>query len=158
MKTLNSLIVMILFLSSMSFAQKVTPDKVPAVVKQAFMKEYPKTTETGWRKYDKNYQVMFNLNGVKHAAKFDKNGQWIDKEERIDLANLPKEIKESIAKNFTGYKAYEAEKVETPNKGVLYNVGLEKEKAFLEVHLSIKGEVLDKVAKDTKIQWGEDND
>jgi hypothetical protein len=158
MKALNSLIVMILLLSSISFAQKVTPDKVPAVVKQAFMKEYPKTIETGWRMYDKNYQVMFNLNGVKHAAKFDRNGQWIDKEERIDLANLPKEVTAAIAKNFSGYKAYEAEKVETPNKGVLYNVGLEKEKAFLEVHFSIKGEVLDKVAKDTKIQWGEDND
>jgi uncharacterized protein YxeA len=158
MKTLISLIVMILILSSVSFAQKVTPDKVPAVVKQAFSKEYPKAIETSWRMYDNNYQALFNLNGVKHAAKFDKNGQWIDKEERIDLSNLPKEVTASIAKNFAGYKAYEAEKVETPNKGLLYNVGLEKEKAFLEVHFSIKGEVLDKVAKDTKIQWGEDND
>jgi hypothetical protein len=158
MKALSSLIVMILILSSLSFAQKVTPDKVPAIVKQAFTKEYPKTIETGWRMYDNNYQAMFNINGVKHAAKFDKSGQWIDKEERIDLTNLPKEVTASIAKNFAGYKTYEAEKVETPNKGMLYNVGLEKEKTFLEVHFSIKGEVLDKVAKDTKIQWGEDND
>jgi hypothetical protein len=158
MKTVNSLIVMLLFLATFSFAQKVTPDKVPAVVKQAFIKEYPKTIVTDWRMYDKNYQAMFTLNGVKHAAKFDKTGQWIDKEERIELANLPKGVTESIAKNFTGYKAYEAEKAETPAKGVLYNVGLEKEKAFLEVHLSATGEVLDKVVKATKTQWGEDND
>ncbi|MGA3014127.1 MAG: PepSY-like domain-containing protein, partial [Bacteroidales bacterium] len=105
MKTLISLIVMILILSSVSFAQKVTPDKVPAVVKQAFSKEYPKAIETSWRMYDNNYQALFNLNGVKHAAKFDKNGQWIDKEERIDLSNLPKEVTASIAKNFAGYKA-----------------------------------------------------
>jgi len=158
MKKLISLIVMILFLSSFSFAQKVTPDKIPANVKQAFMKEFPKAMETGWRLDNGTYQALFNLNGVKHAAKFDKNGQWIDKEERINVADLPKEVTASIAKNFAGYKPYEAEKVDTPNKGMLYNVGLEKEKAFLEVHLSASGEVLDKVVKATKSEWGKDND
>jgi hypothetical protein len=101
---------------------------------------------------------MFNVGGTKHAAKFDKNGQWIDKEERINLANLPKEISASIAKNFAGFKAYEAEKVETPGKGILYNVGLEKEKEFLEVHFSLKGDILDKVSKTSKSEWGKDND
>ncbi len=158
MKTLNSLIVMLLFFSTLNFAQKVMPDKVPAPVKQTFMKEFPKAIETGWRVDNGTYQALFNLNGVRHAAKFDKNGQWIDKEVRIDLADLPKEVTASIAKNFAGYKSYEAEKVETPNKGTLYNVGLEKGKKFLEVHLSFKGEVLDKVTKATKNEWGKDND
>jgi hypothetical protein len=158
MKTISSLIMMTFFLSSICFAQKVMPDKVPANVKHAFVKEYPKAMETGWRMDKDTYQVMFNLNGIKHAAKFDKNGKWIDKEERINLANLPKEVTASIAKNFAGFKTYEAEKVETPDKGILYNVGLEKDKEFLEVHISLKGDVLDKMSKTSKSEWGKDND
>jgi hypothetical protein len=157
MKKLISLIV-ILSLPLISFAQKVTPDKVPATVKQNFMKEFPKAVEAGWRMDNENFQVLFTSNGVKHSAKFNKNGQWIDKEERIELANLPKEVTASISKNFAGYKAYEAEKVETPSKGILYNVGLEKGKEFLEVHFSLKGDILDKVAKSKKSEWGKDND
>ena len=150
MKTLISVILMIIFLSTTSFAQKMMPDKVPANVKQAFMKEYPKAMESGWRMAKDDYQVMFSLNGNKHAAKFDKNGQWVDKEERIALKDLPMEITSAISKNFTGFKAYEAEKVETPVKGMLYNVGLEKEKEFLEVHFSLKGDILDKMSEEDK--------
>lgn len=140
------------------FAQKVTPDKVPANVKQSFTKVYSKAMEPSWRLVNDNYQVLFTSEGVKYAAKFDKNGQWVDKEERINLKDLPKEVTASIAKNFAGFKAYEAEKVQTPSKGILYNVGLEKGKEFLEVHISLKGEVLDKVSKEKKGEWGKDND
>jgi hypothetical protein len=157
MKTLISLIMMICLIAA-GYGQKITPDKVPANVKKAFTKEYPKAMEPGWRLANDTYQVMFTLNGIKHAAKFDKTGQWVDKEERINLKDLPKEVTASISSNFAGFKAYEAEKVETPAKGMLYNVGLEKEKEFLEVHFSIKGEVLDKMSKKTKSEWGKDND
>lgn len=158
MKSLISLVMAIFMLSTFTFGQKLMPDKVPANVKQAFMKENPKAMESAWRMANDNYQVMFTLNGVKHAAKFDKNGQWVDKEERINLANLPKEITASIAKNFAGFKVYEAEKVETPSKGVLYNVGLEKGTEFKEVHFSTAGDILDQMAKKTKSEWGKDND
>jgi len=131
MKTVNSLIVTLVMLSSICFSQKLMTDKIPANINQAFAKEFPKAMEPNWRMDKDTYQVMFMLSGTKHAAKFDKTGQWIDKEERINLSNLPKELTESIAKNFSGYKAYEAEKVETPAKGVLYNVGLEKEQSIL---------------------------
>ena len=158
MKTKISLMLMILFLSSISFAQKIMTDKVPANLKQAFTKEFPKAMEPTWRMDNDTYQVMFNLNGGKQAAKFNKDGNLIDKEQRIALTNLPKEVTASIAKNFVGFKAYEAEKVEIPKKGILYNVGLEKEKEFLEVHFSLKGEILDKVSKKIKTEWGKDND
>jgi hypothetical protein len=158
MKTIISFIVFFTFLQGFSFAQKIAPDKVPASVKQAFMKEYPKANESGWKMDNNNYQVMFTLNGVKRAAKFDKNGVWIDKEEKINLMDLPKEVTASIAKNFAGYRLYEAEKAEANGKGILYNVGLEKEKEFLEVHLSPAGDVLDKMIKAKKSEWGKDND
>jgi hypothetical protein len=158
MKTLISLLVIFSFLSSITFAQKVTPDKVPGNVKQAFLKEFPKAINPVWKMDNDNFQAIFTLNKVKHAAKFDKNGQWIDKEERINLANLSKEVTVSIAKNFAGYKIYEAEKAEINGKGMLYNVGLEKGEEFMEVHLSLKGDVMDKVAKTTKSEWGKDND
>ena len=158
MKKMISLTMWLVFLCIFSFGQKIMPDKVPGKVKEAFMKEYPKAMESSWRMDNSNYQVIFTLMGTKHAIKYDKTGQWIDKEERIELSNLPKEITASITKNFAGYKAYEAEKVETPMKGTLYNVGIEKEKEFLEAHFSVTGDVLDKVVKKMKTEWGKDND
>jgi hypothetical protein len=158
MKTLISSMLIFFLLTSVSIAQKVLPDKVPAPVKQAFMKEFPKAMEPAWRMDNGTYQVMFTLSDIKHAAKYDKTGQWIDKEVRINLADLPKEVTASIAKNFAGFKAYEAEQIDTPLKGQLFNVGLEKEKEFLEVHFSLKGDVLDKVTKTKKGEWGKDND
>ena len=152
------MIMSIIFMSTIGLAQKITPDKVPANVKQALMKEYPKAGEAAWRMDDNNYQAMFTMNGNKYAAKFDKNGIWIDKEERIVITDVPKDIRASIAKNFAGFTVYEAEKVEANGKGILYNVGLEKEKEFLEVHLSPAGDVLDKVTKTKKTEWGKDND
>jgi hypothetical protein len=153
-----SLIIAIFFLALPGIAQKITPDKVPASVKQAFAKDYPKAMEAGWSVTNDIYQAIFTLNEVRHASKFDKNGQWVDKEERINVSDLPKEVTASITKNFRGFKAYEAEKVETPAKGLLYNVGLEKEKEFWEVHVSPKGDLLDKVKKEKKSEWGKDND
>jgi hypothetical protein len=151
------MVAMIFLLPSVIFAQKITPDKVPAPVKQSFMKEFPKTTEESWKMDNGIYQVFFMMNGEKHAAKFNTDGQWVDKEKRIKLTDLPKEVTVAMEKNFAGFKAYEAEQAETP-RGIFYNVGLEKEKEYLEVHFTPKGDVLSKLKKDTKSEWGKDND
>jgi hypothetical protein len=158
MKTIKSLIIMTIFLVSINYAQKIMPDKVPASVKQTYMKTFPKATESAWRMDNDNYQVMFGMNGVKHAAKFDKNGVWVDKEEKMNIMDLPREVTSSIAKNFPGFKVYEAEKAEANGKGMLYNVGLEKGKEFMEVHLSPAGDVLGKMAKTKQTEWGKDSD
>jgi hypothetical protein len=155
---MKTIIAFIFFISILSFSQKITADKVPAPVRQAFMKEFPKAMEPAWRADNDTYQVMFTLNGNRNAAKFDKEGAWIDKEQRIGLGDLPKEVTASIAKNFPGFKAYEAEKVEARTKGLMYNVGLEKEKEYKETHFSQNGEVLDQISKTTKSEWGKDND
>ena len=158
MKTMISIIVTLVLLTFVSLGQKVNPNKVPDGVKTAFLNEYPKAMQANWRMQKADFQVLFTLDRVQHAAKYDKNGQWIDKETRISVTELPNEVQETIAKKFKGYKAYEGEKIETPAKGMLYNVGLAKEKKFLEVHFSANGDVLDKVTKKMKSEWGKDND
>ena len=139
-------------------AQHLEMDRVPDAVKAALMKEFPKAMNQMWMLEGSTFQAMFSIGETKHAMKFDDKGNWIDKETRISKTALPKEITHAITKNFSGYTIYEAEKVETPSRGMLYNVGIEKGKELLEVHLSLKGEVLDKVAKAKKTDWGKDND
>jgi hypothetical protein len=145
-------------LISGGFAQHIETDKVPDAPKAALKKEFPKAIDQMWNLTGSTYQVIFSVEKTRHAMKFDEKGNWIDKETRISKTALPKEITHSIAKNFAGYMIYEAEKVETPTKGKLYNVGLEKGKELLEVHLSMKGDVMDKVSKEKKTDWGKDND
>ena len=50
------------------------------------------------------------------------------------------------------------EKVDTPDKGVMYNVGIEKGKELFEVHLQADGIILEKISKEKKTDWGKDND
>jgi len=140
------------------FAQYLEIDRVPDAVKTSLMNEFPKAMTQMWTLEGSIYQVMFSIGDTKHAMKFEDTGQWVDKETRISKTALPKEITSAIAKNFAGYTIYEAEKVEIPAKGMLYNVGIEKGKELLEVHLSLKGVVLDKVSKQNKTDWGKDND
>jgi len=145
-------------LISGGFAQHLEIDRVPDAVKASLMNEFPKAMNQLWTLEGSTYQAMFSVGETKHAMKFDDTGKWIDKETRISKTALPKEIISAITKNFAGYTIYEAEKVETPAKGMLYNVGIEKGKEILEVHLSIKGVILDKVSKQNKTDWGKNND
>ena len=62
----------------------------------------------------------------------------------IKESDLPKEVSASVAKNFPGYKISEVAKVETPEKGLCYEIDVNNGKEAYEVQISPKGDILNK--------------
>ena len=144
MKKIVVLLSAILLISLMGYTQKITPDKVPAPVKAAFTRKFPAATDVKYEMEKKDYEINFKDKGVEMSANFDATGKWLETETEIKESDLPKEVSASAAKNFAGYKISEVAKTETPDKGLIYEMDLKKDKAGFEVQFSPKGDILKK--------------
>ena len=145
MKKIILLLSVCLLISLMGVTQKVTPDKVPAPVKQAFAKKFPAATDVKYEMEKKDYEINFKDKGVEMSANFDATGKWLETETEIKQSDMPKEVSASIAKNFAGFKISEVAKTETPDKGLIYEMDLKKDKeGRFEVQFSPKGDILKK--------------
>jgi len=133
-----------MLISLMGYSQKITPDKVPAPVKEAFANKFPTATDVKYEMEKKDYEINFKDKGVEMSANFDATGKWLETETEIKQSDLPKEVSSSVAKNFAGFKISELAKVETPDKGLLYEMDLKKDKEGFEVQFSPKGDILKK--------------
>ncbi|MEW5677000.1 PepSY-like domain-containing protein [Flavobacterium enshiense] len=134
-----------------AFAQKISEDKVPAEVLSSFKLKFPSSTAKEWEiEDDSEYEADFDWKGKKYSAKFDKSGEWLETETEIKAVELPKSVSGTIANEFTGFKIDEAEKAETANHGIVYEVKLKKDNEVLEVKLSADGKVLEKKTKENE--------
>ncbi len=144
MKKIIVLLSACLLISLMGYTQKITPDKVPAKVKQAFAKKFPAVTDVKYEMDKKDYEINFKDKGIEMSANFDATGKWLETETEIKETDLPKAVSASIAKNFTGFKISEVAKTENRDKGIIYEMDLKKDKEGYEVQFSIKGDILKK--------------
>ena len=144
MKKIIVLLSACLLISLMGFTQKLTADKVPAPVKEAFVKKFPAATDVKYEMEKKDYEINFKDKGVEMSANFDATGKWLETENEIKQSDLPKEVSASVTKNFTGYKISEVAKVESPDKGLCYEMDLKNDKEGFEVQFSPKGDILKK--------------
>ncbi len=138
----------LLFISSISFAQKVSADNVPDVVKNAFKKKFPTAQKVKWElDYDK-YEVEFKIKKQEISAEFDKEGNWLETEIPIKPSAINTEVKEFVSKNFDGYAINEAEKIETLTKGVLYELEIKKGELIYLIVVSEKGQLISRTEVD----------
>ena len=85
---------------------------VPPNVRESFAAKFPGAAKVEWKlKKDKNYEAEFKLKDVVIAAIFDPKGKWVETETTIEEAELTKEVRAAIAKDFKGYKIIETQKV-----------------------------------------------
>lgn len=126
-----------------AFAQKIADDIVPATVTKAFSAKFPKATAVSWEKETATeYEANFKTGKAETSAKFDKDGKWLETETEIEVAGLPAGITKTLAANYTGYKVKEAEKAETFDKGLLYELEITKGAETLEIRLLADGKVV----------------
>ncbi|MEI7526131.1 MAG: PepSY-like domain-containing protein [Mariniphaga sp.] len=144
MKKIVVLLSACLLISLLGYTQKIAPDKVPAPVRQAFAKKFPAATEVKYEMEQKDYEINFKDKGVEMSANFDATGKWLETETEIKQSDLPKEVSASVDKNFAGFKISEVAKTETPDKGLIYEMDLKKDKEGFEVQFSPKGDILKK--------------
>lgn len=116
------MILAIVMITSCSFAS--TP---PKVVSDAFMKKFPAATKVSWGKEGpKEWEAEFTLNGEKISANFGQDGTWLETEQEIKAANLPKAVSASVKMKYSDWKIAEADKTETAKHGTIYEVDLKK--------------------------------
>lgn len=132
-----------LFACTASEAQEVEMDKVPQAVKAAFVARFPKAEAAKWEMEDgKDFEAEFKEAGTERSATFDATGKWLETESEIKASTLPAGVTKAIATKYADRKVKEVERVETPDRGTLYEVELAKEKDVLEVQFNADGKVL----------------
>jgi hypothetical protein len=144
MKKVIILLSAYLLMSLGSFSQKITPNKVPAPVKQSFTKMFPAAIGVKYEMEKEDYEINFTNKGVEMSANFDATGNWLETETGIKPTDIPNEVKASVIKNFEGYRISEVAKVEKPDNGIIYEMDLKKDKEGYEVQFSTKGDIVKK--------------
>lgn len=105
---------------SLGFGQKIKSANVPAVVKNAFEKQYPTVKEATWDKEKNQYEASFDLDKVDHSVLMDESGKIIETEIEIELNQLPKGVVDYVKKNYKGASVKEAAKITDANGTVTY--------------------------------------
>jgi putative PepSY-like beta-lactamase-inhibitor len=135
-------------LSTTAFAQKVSESKVPTAVLTNFKTKFPSAMKATWEMENMSlYEADFMMDGKKSSAKFEKSGKWKETETEIKIAELPKAVSQTIAKEFAGFKIEEAEKAETSKNGIVYEVKVKKGKETYDVMVASSGKTLEKVTE-----------
>jgi len=138
------ILLLAVFAGSFAEAQKLTDRDIPAPAKQTFAQKFPNATNVKWEKEDDAIEAEFKIGKSKYSASFDQAGKWLETESEIKKSELPEAVLSAITKEFSGYKIEEAERLETPDLGILYEVKLEKKEISYEVQFNEAGKVLKK--------------
>lgn len=147
MKSLLLLLSTILFNTTL-LAQKISESKVPTAVLISFKDKFHDATKATWKiENNSGYEVEFLTDKTKQSAKFAKSGKWLKTKNEIKAEELPKEVSQTIAKEFAGYKIEKTEKAETASSGIVYEVKLKKGNEIYEVILAASGKTLKKSNK-----------
>ena len=133
-------------LHNQTFAQKEGYEmepKIPASVLKAFQAKFPAAKKTDWSMEGKTeYEAKFSVNGQQMSANFLANGEWKETEWRISRNKLPQSVLNTLKSQFKNYDFDKAEVSDTPEKGKVYEVKLEKEKSAIEIVINENGKVL----------------
>jgi hypothetical protein len=142
---------MVLFLCAISYAavmaQKITTDKVPALVYRSFKTKFPASNQESWAKEsDTVYVVDFYNDRKRQTGSFGAGGTWLQTETEINFNQLPRVVNASFNKQFGGFTIQETTEVETPDHGTQYSMIINKGSEGYEVQFSAKGELVKKDA------------
>ena len=140
-KTLS--IIAIAFTATL-FAQTETKSKkndVPAVVKEAFAKEFP-AKKAKWGAEDGGYEAEFKINGSDASAVYDKKGHRKALEITIKNSELPSNALEYLKKNYPTNKITEVAKITDDKDVVTYEVEIGKNGKSYDVLLDANGKFI----------------
>ena len=142
MKKFSIVLSAVMMSALMGYTQKINPNKVSSAVKEAFAKKFPAATDVKYEMEKKDYEINFKEKGVEMSANFDAAGKWLETETEIKVNDLPQEVSSSAADKYPGFKITEIAKTETPEKGMIYELDLRKDKEAWEIQFLQNGKVV----------------
>lgn len=117
-------------------AQGLNSSDIPSNLKEAFNKEYTKTTDVEWEKEMDNYKVEFELNRKEHEVWYSPSGNVLKMEQEIAEAQLPQVIHDAIKSQYDGCRMDDVDMI-WENNTTTYEVELEKGQN--EKHITFDG-------------------
>jgi hypothetical protein len=127
-----------------NYAQK-PKEETPAPAKAAFAAKYPTAEKVKWSvEKPGEFEVEFMLNKVANSVLYDAAGKLLETEVEIKEAELPQDVKSTIAKEFEGYILNEIE-MSTDAKGTItYKMEAVKWNDKLQLSFDASGKLLSK--------------
>jgi Skp family chaperone for outer membrane proteins len=101
-------------------AQKLDASKVPATVKAAFAKQYPKITSVKWEMEDGKYEASFKQDGKSMSTLQDSNGNITETEVDIKVADLPASVTSYVKQHYKGKAIKEGARITKANGEINY--------------------------------------
>lgn len=155
MKSLIVSIVMVLSLTALGQNyQTINSERIPIEVEFAFQKQFPNTTAIWSSTYQGNDQDQlvfigkFQVNAVKNAAMYYKDGQFKALEISLISNELPRTVKKYLKKNYPKIPINEASKTIDYDGKVIYEVGIINNGAFYDLVFDSEGYFLQMIQKD----------
>jgi hypothetical protein len=132
-----------LLVVSSACAQRMKESDVPAVVKQAFTKQFASAKGVKWSKESETeFEAEFKTSQGEQSANFDTSGKWLITETEISEKSLPAVVMQTLEREFAGYKVEESERAETPDKGSFYEIKLEQGRKTIIAQISGDGKIV----------------
>ncbi|SET05590.1 Putative beta-lactamase-inhibitor-like, PepSY-like [Nitrosomonas marina] len=121
--------------------------QVPKAVLDAFEKAYPNAQEVEFEEETIDgkifYEIEYKENGKEFEILYDVNGVIVQKEETIDVKNLPDQIVQAINTAYPKATIEEAEKLMKADGTVIgYEVEIKAEGKEYELELDASGKIL----------------
>lgn len=119
------LLSIILFLTSISYSQKINENKIPDTVKSSFYSKFPSAENVKWGKETKTvYEAEFKLNDVNMSANFSEEGEWLETETEIQVTSLPQVVTDAVNRDYKDAKITGASKIERPDNKIIYEADI----------------------------------
>lgn len=129
----KSIIVMaIVMVSLVSFAQKTKEQNVPQKVKNTLLQKFPNAKEVKWDKEGNNFEASFDLNDVDNSVLFNQEGKIVETEIEIKVNQLPKNALQYLNNNYKNQKIKEAAKIVTENGNTIYEAEIKGKDLFFD--------------------------
>lgn len=130
-KTMTTMAICLL-LTSLSFAQKLSADKVPAVVKAKFIALYPAVKEVKWEMEKSDYEAGFKDGSKQMSVVIDAQGKLKETETSIQVNELPKSASDYLASKYPGAKIAEAAKIVDAKGTVTFEAEVNKKDVLFD--------------------------
>jgi hypothetical protein len=122
----KTIIVLAIACSAMAVqAQKISADKVPAVVKAAFEKQHPGKA-VKWEIEDGKYEAGFKNNGAATSILYDANGTATETEVDIKASALPAAVIQYVKTHYAGKSIKEGAKITKADGTINYEAEVNK--------------------------------
>ena len=101
--------------------------KIPAVVTEAFKKQYPNAANVEWKDKLTAFVANFDQGTAKFEAKYNSKGEWQQSEHATTEADLPAPVKDGLSKSkYAEWKATDFFTRDLPGNKTQYRISVEK--------------------------------